>query len=171
MIREFEGKTPKLHPKTYVDPSAILIGDVTISKASTIWPSAVLRGDFNQITVGKEVSIQDNVSIHASPTHKVNIGNGCIIGHNAVVNSSDIEGNVLIGMGAIVNGSHIEQNSIIAAGAVLHQQHIEPKSMVMGIPGETRRTVKEEEVEMIKHLKEEYRTLGERYNTETSKNK
>lgn len=169
MIREFEGKTPTIHPNAYVDPSAVIIGNVTIDEHSTVWPSAVLRGDLNHITVGKDVSIQDNVSIHSSPTHKVTIGNGCIIGHNAVVHSSELAHSVLIGMGAIINDSQIEQNSIIAAGAVLHQQHINSKSMVMGVPGKTRRTVNEKEVEMLNHLKEEYKTLGKRYHAQTSK--
>lgn len=163
MIRSFQGNEPKIHPEAYVDPSAVVIGNVKIGKESTIWPSTVLRGDLNQIRIGTRTSVQDNVSIHPNPEKPVIIGDDCVVGHNAVVHTTETEDYVLIGMGSVINGCQIEHDCIIAAGAVLHQTHVKSESLIMGVPGKKRRDLKKKDKEMIQQLVEEYLHLGKRH--------
>src|SRR5229473_465515 len=48
----------------YVAPSAVLVGDVTVEDAASIWHGAVLRGDFDSIIVARDSNIQDNAVVH-----------------------------------------------------------------------------------------------------------
>ena len=45
---------PSIHPDAFVHPDAVVIGDVTIGARSSVWPCAVLRGDYGTILVGDE---------------------------------------------------------------------------------------------------------------------
>ena len=82
-IYAIDGKTPRIHPEAYVHPDAVVIGDVTIGAESTVWPGAVLRGDYGTITVGARTSVQDGTVIHATAQVSTTVGDGCVIGHLA----------------------------------------------------------------------------------------
>ena len=66
-IYELEGVAPRIDVDAFVHPDAIVIGDVVIGPESSVWPSAVLRGDYGTITVGAGSSIQDGSVVHAGP--------------------------------------------------------------------------------------------------------
>ena len=72
---------PQIDPTAYVHPDATVIGDVVIGPESTVWPRAVLRGDYGRITVGARTSIQDGSVIHSTLLHPTVIGDDCVIGH------------------------------------------------------------------------------------------
>jgi carbonic anhydrase/acetyltransferase-like protein (isoleucine patch superfamily) len=149
-IYEFEGKTPKIHPTVFVAPTASVIGDVTIGEGSSVWPGAVIRGDFNNITIGKYTSIQDNAVIHATPWNPTKIGDHVTVGHGAVIHAAAIENNTLIGMKAVIlDGSKIHKNSIIGAGSVvLENTEIPANSLALGIPAKIVKTLDKSEQEM-----------------------
>ena len=67
-LRTFDGVSPKLGQRVYVDPAATVIGDVAIGDDSSIWPAVVIRGDVNFIRIGARSSIQDGTVIHVSHT-------------------------------------------------------------------------------------------------------
>jgi carbonic anhydrase/acetyltransferase-like protein (isoleucine patch superfamily) len=121
----------------FLAETATIIGNVTMGDDCSIWYSAVLRGDVHSITLGKNVNVQDNATIHAtylkSPTK---IGDNVSIAHNAVVHGCTIRDNVLIGMGAIIlDDVVIESNTIVAAGSVVTKgSHLESGSVYAGIP-------------------------------------
>lgn len=125
----------------YVHPSSVIMGAVKIGANSSVWPNAVMRGDFNPITVGEYTSIQDSVSVHSTPIHKVEIGNYVTVGHNAVIHACKIRDNVLVGMGAtILDGAVIGENSVVGANALVRENtRVPPFSIVVGVPG----TIKE----------------------------
>jgi len=77
------GKKPQIHDSAYIAPTAVVIGDVTIGENSNVWFGAILRGDWGSIKIGKNTSIQENVTIHIEAGSYVNIGDDCIIGHHA----------------------------------------------------------------------------------------
>ena len=77
-IYQLEGAAPRIDPPAYVHPDAVVIGDVTIGAESTIWPGAVLRGDYGTITVGARTSVQDGTVIHATAECSTTIGDGCV---------------------------------------------------------------------------------------------
>jgi carbonic anhydrase/acetyltransferase-like protein (isoleucine patch superfamily) len=148
MIRLFRGAAPNIAPSAYIDPSAQVIGNVTIGQRSSVWLNAVLRGDVNTITIGDESNVQDNSVLHCDPGEfRLVIGNRVTIGHLAMVHGCTIEDDCLIGIGAIIlNGAHIGKGSVVAAGALVPEgMQIPPASMVMGVPAKIKREVSEEE--------------------------
>lgn len=152
MIRSFADKNPQIEDSAYVDDSAVVIGDVTMDEKSSMWPGAVARADGGAIRIGKRTSIQDNVVIHVDPGYMVRIGNGCIIGHGAVIHCESIGDRVLIGINStLLEGSRIGEESIIAANSVVGGGMEVPKrSFVAGIPGEIKKEVTDAQVESIK---------------------
>ena len=80
-IYELEGVAPRIDADAFVHPDAVVIGDVVIGADSSVWPGAVLRGDYGTITVGSGSSIQDGTVVHAGPGFPTTIGDGCVVGH------------------------------------------------------------------------------------------
>lgn len=148
MIRAFCGALPKIAASAFVDPSAQVIGNVTIGERSSIWPGVVARGDVHTIDIGEETNIQDNSVLHCdAPDFPLVIGNRVTVGHMVMLHGCTIEDECLIGIGAIVlNGARIGRGSVIAASALVPEgMQVPPGSMVMGVPGTIRREVTPEE--------------------------
>lgn len=136
-IISVRGFTPKIGENCFLAETATIIGDVTIGDGSSIWFGAVLRGDVNTITIGKNVNIQDNAVIHTLYEKSVTvIGDNVSIAHNAVVHGAKLEDNCLIGIGAVVlDNAVIGSGAIIAANAVvLTGTIVEPNSIYAGAP-------------------------------------
>lgn len=152
MIKELDSKAPIIHENTFIAESADVMGDVIIGEGSSIWYSVVVRGDIENIKIGKYTNIQDNSTVHTETDIPTEIGDYTVVGHNAIVHGCKIGDNCLIGMGAIVlNNAVIGDNSIIGAGSLVTEgKVIPPNSLVMGIPGKIIREVKEEEIENIR---------------------
>ena len=153
MLRSYRGVVPQIAASAYVDPSAQVIGDVTIGMRSSVWPNATIRGDTNSIRIGDETSIQDNAVLHCDPApFALNIGSRVTVGHQAMLHGCTVEDDCLIGIGAIVlNGAKIGKGSVIAAGTVIAEgAQIPDYSMVMGVPGKVKREITQEERERFR---------------------
>ena len=170
-IKEVRGHTPSIGEGTFVADTAVIVGDVTIGRDSSIWFNAVLRGDVNTITIGDRTNIQDGAVIHTlydgsphpSQTH---IGNDVSVGHNAIIHGGIIGDNCLIGMGAIIlDNAEVPSGCIIAAGAlVLSNAKLDPDSLYAGIPARKIRTVTPEQREqIIKRTAHDYRMYASWY--------
>lgn len=171
MIRSFRGALPKVASSSYIDPSAQVIGDVTIGEKSSVWPNATLRGDVNWIRIGEGTNVQDNSVLHVdSDGFPLTLGNRVTIGHAVVLHGCTIEDDVLIGIGAIVlNGAVIGKGSVIAAGALVPEgAQIPAYSLAMGVPAKVRREVSEEERERFRVNAEHYIELRQQYREEPS---
>lgn len=164
-ILPFEGQLPRIDPTAYIAESAVIIGKVTIGANANIWPNAVIRGDENSITIGNNVSIQDNCTIHTEPDQPVTIGDNTLIGHNTIVHCQTIGKGCLIGMGSILmNYTTIGDETIIGAGTVVTQHKtIPPRSMVYGTPFHIVRQLTEEEAADVYRQTEEYAALGQKH--------
>ncbi len=127
---------PSVDPRAYVHPDAVVIGDVTIGPESTIWPSAVLRGDYGAIVVGARTSIQDGTVIHAGPGFPTMVGSGCVVGHLVHLEGCTLEDECLVGSGAVVlHHARISSGAIVGAGAVVPgRMHVPPGALAIGIP-------------------------------------
>ena len=127
----------------FIHESAVVLGNVTLGDGASVWPTAVIRGDIESITIGERTNIQDGAIIHADPGVPTTIGNDCVIGHRAIVHGSTVGDGVLIGMGAIVlNRCNIGAGSIVGAGTVCTEGlHVPPGSLVLGIPGKVVRAL------------------------------
>lgn len=149
VIKPVNGKLPQIEEDCFIAENAAIVGDVIIGNQSSIWFSAVIRGDVNSIKIGNKVNIQDGAVVHATyKTSPTNIGDNVSIGHNAIVHGCTIHDNVLIGMGSIVmDDCIIESNSIIAAGAVVTKNTVVPSgSIYAGTPA---RKIKDISKELI----------------------
>ncbi|MBA2512002.1 MAG: gamma carbonic anhydrase family protein, partial [Rubrobacteraceae bacterium] len=125
---------PQLAPSTWVAPGAYVVGDVRLGEDSSVWYGAVLRGDTEPIRIGARTNIQDGCVLHADPGFPATIGEGCVVGHNAVVHGCEVGDGCLIGIRAtILNGAKIGEGSIVAAGAVVPEnREFPPRSLIVG---------------------------------------
>jgi carbonic anhydrase/acetyltransferase-like protein (isoleucine patch superfamily) len=159
-IYSYKIHTPQIHESVFIAPTAQIIGNVIIGEKSSIWFQSVLRGDFDQITIGEKTNIQDLCMCHADKNIPLKIGNSVIIGHRGIIHGCTIEDKCLIGMGAIVmNKAVIGTGSVVAAGAVvLGKTIIPPYSLVTGSPGKIKKTYKNRE-----EIEQKIRTMSEDY--------
>jgi carbonic anhydrase/acetyltransferase-like protein (isoleucine patch superfamily) len=116
----------------YIDPAALIIGEVEIADGVSIWPFAVLRGDEGRIVIGEGSNVQDHVVIHVG-----SIGKNVTIGHAAVINNAMVGDNCIIGMNcSILDHAIIGDECIIGANAVVTgNSMVPPRSVVVGVPG------------------------------------
>jgi carbonic anhydrase/acetyltransferase-like protein (isoleucine patch superfamily) len=142
MIRAYRGKRPQIAATAWIDPAAVLIGDVVIGEDSSVWPCAVIRGDVNHIRIGARTNIQDGSVLHVMrDEYPLILGDDVTIGHAVVLHGCKVESRCLIGMGSIIlNGVTIGAGSIVAAGTlILERTEIPPGSLVVGHPGKVKR--------------------------------
>ena len=163
-------RTPQIHPDAFVHPDAVVIGDVRIGAWSSIWPCAVLRGDYGTIIVGKRTSIQDGTVIHATRELATVIGDECVVGHLAHLEGCTVHDRVLIGNGSIVlHEAVVHRGATVAAGAVVRNLvEVPANAAAMGVPASIRLDFSNEDeivqsaelyVNNAKRYKEELRLL------------
>lgn len=171
MLRSFAGHQPRIPPSSYVDLSAQVIGNVRLGEQSSIWMNAVLRGDVHSITLGDRTNVQDNAVLHGQRgLWPVVVGNGCTVGHGAIVHGCVLADDVLVGMGAIIlNGAQVGAGSIIAAGAVVTEGAIiPPGSLVAGVPARIRRALLPADLDLIRTYAQNYIDYTALYLSETA---
>ena len=143
----FGDTSPQVAESAWVAPGAYVIGDVRLGEASSVWYGAVVRGDTEPIRIGARTNVQDGCVLHTDPGFPAVVGEGCVVGHNAVVHGCEIGDDCLVGMGAtILNGAKIGEGSIVAAGAVVPEgREFPPGSLIVGIPAKRVADVNEEQ--------------------------
>lgn len=155
---------PEMHKSTFVDKTAVIIGNVKIGKNCGIYPCAVIRGDDNSVEIGDGSNVQDCCVIHCDEEHNVKIGNNVTIGHCAMIHGATIEDDCLIGIhSTVLNGAKIGKGSIIGANTLVKADTIIPKnSLVLGIPG---KVVKQDKKlkELILFNAKEYQRLSKEH--------
>jgi carbonic anhydrase/acetyltransferase-like protein (isoleucine patch superfamily) len=164
-IRTAAGRTPRIHPGAWVDPAALVIGDVELAEGVSIWPFTVVRGDEgNHIRIGRNSNVQDGAVVHVTPELPCLIGEGVTIGHRAVVHACTVGNNVRIGIGAIVlTGAVIEDDAQVGAGALVPPGKVVPAgTLVMGVPARPVRQMTRADRDDILRNAREYLELWQR---------
>lgn len=133
-------RSPSIHPDAFVHPDAVVIGDVHIGAESSIWPGAVLRGDYGTIVVGERTSIQDGAVVHAIAEYPTVVGSDCVIGHLAHLEGCVIHDGALVGSGSVVlHEAVVFGGATVAAGAVVRNRTEVPRgALAMGVPAQIR---------------------------------
>src|SRR6266567_1608260 len=164
-LYQLGSKKPRVHPTAMVAPNASIIGDVVVGSRTSIWPGAVLRGDYGRIRVGANCSLQDNVVVHCSSQNPAVIGDGVTVAHNAIVHACRIGDECLVGAGAIIfDGAKIGTHSIIGVGSVvLEGRTIPPRSVAVGAPARVLRRATDRDVRMIRESYHAYVKMAEKY--------
>jgi len=148
----------------WIAPDATVIGRVTLAAGVGIWFGSVLRGDHESIVIGARTNIQELCMLHTDPGYPLQVGEGCTIGHRAILHGCTIGDNTLIGMGAIVlNGARVGANCIVGAGALIPENRTIPDgSLVVGLPGKVARELTPEQIAANRVSAENYVTNWQR---------
>jgi carbonic anhydrase/acetyltransferase-like protein (isoleucine patch superfamily) len=144
-------KRPLVAASAVGAPGACVIGAVPQKEDSSGWDGAVLRGDTEPIRIGRRTNVQDGCVLHADPGYPAIVGEGCVIGHKAVVHGCRIDDGCLIGINAtVLTGAEIGEGTIVAAGAVVPEGRRFPaRSLVAGVPARRMGEVTEEQTRGI----------------------
>ena len=145
MIYALDDIVPEIDPTAWVAPDANVIGKVVLEAGSSVWFGTTLRGDNEEIRLGRDSNIQENCALHTDLGYPLVIGASCTIGHKAMLHGCTIGDGSLIGMGAtVLNGARIGRGCLIGAGALITEgKEIPDFSLVMGAPGKVVRTLDE----------------------------
>jgi carbonic anhydrase/acetyltransferase-like protein (isoleucine patch superfamily) len=135
-IYELDGVAPRIDPEAFVHPDAVVIGDVVVGPESSVWPRAVLRGDFGTITIGERSSVQDGTVIHCGPGFPTVIGDGCVIGHLTHLEGCVLEDDSLAGSCSVVlHHAVVGRGATVAANAVVpNNMVVPPGALALGVP-------------------------------------
>jgi carbonic anhydrase/acetyltransferase-like protein (isoleucine patch superfamily) len=141
-------QVPNVHPDAFIHPQAVVIGDVVIGADSSVWPGAVLRGDYGSIIVGERTSIQDGAVIHAVGDYPTVIGSDCVIGHLAHLEGCVVHDRALIGSGSVVlHQAIVYSGATVAAGAVVrNRMNVPANSLAFGVPAEIKSNFSSEQI-------------------------
>jgi carbonic anhydrase/acetyltransferase-like protein (isoleucine patch superfamily) len=162
-IYELEGVAPRIDADAFIHPDAVVIGDVAIGPDSSVWPGAVLRGDYGTITVGAGTSVQDGTVIHAGPGFPTVIGDGCVIGHLTHLEGCTLEDESLAGSGSVVlHWAVISRGATVGANAVVpNNMVVPPGALALGVPAKILEG--RSDVPMIRFSAAEYVGNAKRY--------
>jgi len=170
-IRPYRGRHPQIAASAYIDPAAVIIGDVVIGEDCGVWPCAVIRGDVHFIRIGARTNIQDGSVLHVMrDEYALILGDDVTIGHSVTLHGCTIESRCLIGMGAVIlNGVIVGAGSIVAAGTLITERTvIPPGSLVMGSPGKVKRALSAPEKATIDAYARRYVEYKEIYRAEVT---
>ena len=143
MIYKLTDYVPRIPESCFIADNATIIGRVTLEDDCSVWYNAVVRGDDDEIIIGKGTNIQDGSVLHCDKGYPISIGAGVTIGHKAMLHGCIIGDNSLIGINAVVlNGARIGKNCLVGANALVKENMEVPDgSLVLGSPGKITRTL------------------------------
>ncbi|ABD79294.1 gamma carbonic anhydrase family protein [Saccharophagus degradans] len=171
-VRTFKNITPSLGERVFVDPAAVVIGDVHLGEDASVWPCAVIRGDMHRIRVGARTSVQDNAILHITHASSFNpdgwpliIGDDVTIGHGACLHGCTVGNKVLVGIGAtVLDGAIVEDEVIIGAGSLVPPgKRLQSGFLYVGSPVKQARPLKDSEKAFFAYSAQNYVKLKDEY--------
>jgi len=176
-IRRYKGILPTIGSQTYIDDSAVLVGDINIANDASIWPLVAARGDVNTISIGARTNIQDGTVLHVTRKSSNNpdgnplvIGDDVTVGHKCMLHGCHLGNRILVGMGAIImDGVVVEDDVFIGAGTLVPpNKTLVSGYLYVGNPVKQARPLKESESDFLKQSAVNYVELKDEYLNETS---
>ncbi len=172
MIRPFQGIHPQIDPTAFIAETAVIVGDVTIGKESSIWYNVVARGDVNFIRIGHRTNIQDLSMLHVThrksaddPGAPLIIGDDVTVGHSVTLHGCTIENGAFVGMQAIImdkavvgEGALVGARSLVTEGTI-----IPPRTLWLGSPARYKRDLTTQELERLAKSSENYVRYAKEY--------
>lgn len=173
-IRPFDGHKPTLGKRVYIDESAVVIGQVRLGDDAAVWPTAVVRGDVNHITIGARSNIQDGAVLHVNHAAEFNpegdplvIGADVTVGHRVVLHGCTIENECLIGINTVVMDKAVVRSQVLigANSLVPPGKELASGFLYVGSPVKQTRPLTEAELRYFKYSAEHYVKLKDQYLT------
>lgn len=166
MIYQIDNKKPQFNDQYFVAPTATLIGDVIVENNASVWFNVVIRADNETVILGENSNIQDGSILHVDPGFPLTIGKNVTVGHKVMLHGCSIGDGSLIGMNAVVlNGANIGKECLIGANTLVPENmQIPDGSMVLGSPGKIVKELSAEHRNMIALGAMHYVANGQRYN-------
>lgn len=166
-VHAIDGQSPNFEDAdtNWIAPDATLIGNVVVGRNAGFWFGVVIRGDNEPIVIGADTNVQEHTIMHTDPGFPLSIGQGCTIGHRALLHGCTIGDNTLIGMGAIIlNGARIGRNSLVGAGALVTENKAFPdNSLIVGSPAKVIRVLDEAAIARLRASAAHYVANGRRF--------
>lgn len=171
-VRPYQGKLPRVGKRVYVDPAAVVIGDVEMGDDSSVWPGAVIRGDVHWIRIGRRTSVQDGAVLHVTHDGPYNpggyplvIGDDVTIGHQAMLHGCTLGNRILVGIAAVVlDGAEIQDEVILAAGSLVPPgKTLESGYVYRGRPATRARELTNQERSFFEYTAQRYVKLAGQY--------
>lgn len=164
-VRKYLHYSPNIADSAFIDPSAVVIGRVTIGDGSSVWCNAVIRGDVAEIKIGNNSNIQDLTMLHVTHHNpgKTNetpliIGNNVTVGHSCCLHACTLEENILVGMGTtILDNVLVEKNVMIGAGSLVPAgKRLASGYLYFGNPAKQVRPLTESEISHLEYSAKHY---------------
>ncbi len=168
-VYALDDQVPVIDPEAFVHQDAVIIGSVELGAGSSVWPSAVLRGDHGLIRIGDRTSIQDGTVIHTTRQWPTVIGADCVVGHRAHLEGCVVEDGCLIGSGSLVlNRARVEAGAVVAAAALIREDMVVPAgALAVGVPATVRADAGRRQAERIADAVQTYLGLAARHRAGT----
>ena len=168
-VYDLKDKKTKNFGENWIAPNAVVIGNVTLEKNTSVWFNATIRGDIENIHIGEGSNIQDGSVLHTDPGYPLKIGKNVTVGHLVMLHGCTIGDNSLIGIGAVIlNNAKIGNNCVIGAKSLITEnKEIPDNSLVVGSPGRVIRKVTDEEAKAIKENAIRYQENWKKYSKST----
>jgi carbonic anhydrase/acetyltransferase-like protein (isoleucine patch superfamily) len=171
-LRPYAGHNPRIATSAFVDPTALVIGDVEIGADASVWPMSVVRGDVNRIIVGPRTNIQDGSVLHV--THDsyyqpggfaLQVGAEVTVGHRVILHGCEVGNRCLIGMGAVVmDGARLQPEVVLGAGSLVPPgKLLEGGHLWLGSPVRRIRPLSTDEIERLAYSAAHYVRLKDRH--------
>lgn len=156
---------PKVSPKSYIAPTAVVIGDAQLADNVSIWFNVVIRADMDTVTIGQNSNIQDGSILHVDKGFPLTIGDNVTVGHKVMLHGCSIGDNTLIGMNAVVlNGAKIGKYCVIGANALITENMEVPDGhMALGSPAKVVKTIDDKTKTLLLKSAEHYVKNGQHY--------
>jgi carbonic anhydrase/acetyltransferase-like protein (isoleucine patch superfamily) len=176
-IRAFKNLQPSIAGDTYIDETAVVVGDVKIGTHSSIWPGVIIRGDVHRIRIGDESNVQDGSVLHVSHHSEflpdgaeLIIGNKVTVGHKAILHGCTIEDSALIGMGAIImDRAMVRSHAVVGAGSIVPgHKELESGYLYLGAPARRVRKLTQQELDYFDYSARHYVELAKQHTNSKS---
>jgi carbonic anhydrase/acetyltransferase-like protein (isoleucine patch superfamily) len=168
-ILPYDGKAPRLAVSAFLAEGSVVVGDVEIGDASSLWFGTIVRGDVNHVRIGARTNVQDMSVVHVtSRTLPTVIGDDVTVGHRAVLHGCTIRDRCLVGIGAIVlDGAVVGPDAMVGAGALVPPgMVVPPGALVIGAPAKVKRPLTADELAFLRTSAANYAGYAARYRGE-----
>ncbi|HUD31755.1 MAG TPA: gamma carbonic anhydrase family protein [Variovorax sp.] len=164
-LYELDGIAPRVADSAWVADSAQVIGHIALGENASVWFGAVLRGDNELLTIGRDSNVQDGAVLHSDLGSPLTLGEGVTVGHQVMLHGCTVGDNSLIGIQAVIlNNARIGRNSIVGAGSVVTEgKEFPDNSLIIGAPAKVVRTLDEAAVAKLRQSAQHYVENGRRY--------